>query len=723
MKTLITKLFTALIFIVAVSTSGLSQNQVYWREGFEPNSIPACNLTTVAPTASGGNYFDGNAGTWYGHNVYRTTGTGCPSGNNHLRFRNISGVPVGDSGYVVTPIVNGGIQELHFSRARANRSHTIWVTDDTLATTTNWTPILFTKSSAATVTCVDTTLIIASPTAKRLKISARPGTDTDIDSIWMTSYYKINENYIKGSVFLDINSNGVKDGSDTYFPTIVTSSKSYFARSTLSLKGLFKNKVDSGTYQTSILNRPYYNCVPLFKISTFDSTGQTDSVNFALQPIPNKNDLRVGLFSPSLARLGRPVDYYLGYANIGTTTQNAQVKFLKDSRVTFLSSQPNYTSVSGDTLIWNYPNLQPDSFGLIKIHCKIATPPVAFINDTLLLNAYVAPSTNDETPINNHQLLKQRIIGAYDPNDKQEVHDGNYSLTDLANKESLLYTIRFQNIGNDTAFTVVVKDTLDGKLDINSLQMVSSSHNYKLDIVDNKYLTWTFDNILLVDSNHNEPASHAYIAYRINPKATVVSGDIINNSASIYFDYNPPVLTNVQKTVIGNTSLPVKLQSFTGKLNSNKTVALKWQSATEINMDKYIVEKSVDASKYYVLSNVAAQNKTNAIYQFTDEQVSKGSNYYRLQMIENNGKYSYSNIVVVLLENNSSITVFPNPAKDYINIESKGVKQVTVTDCFGRIVVQLNNITEHQTINTKEWSRGMYILNFDNGERIKIIKE
>ena len=141
------------LFIISIATllgvQSFSQNQVYWKEGFEPSGTPACNLVSTTPTAAVNYYFNGNAGVWYGNNVYRTTGTGCPAGNAHVRFQNISGVT--DSGYLVTPIVDAGINELHFARARASRSYTIWVTNDTLATTTNWTPIVLMKSSASTV--------------------------------------------------------------------------------------------------------------------------------------------------------------------------------------------------------------------------------------------------------------------------------------------------------------------------------------------------------------------------------------------------------------------------------------------------------------------------------------------------------------------------------------------------------------------------------------------
>jgi hypothetical protein len=192
MKKRLQKLFI-LSILTLIGVQSFSQNQVYWKEGFEPNpsdtTLPKCNLFPVAPTVTGGAYFNGNGGSWYGYNVYRTTGStgSCPSGasNNHVRYKNIAGVT--DSGYIITPIVYYGINEFHILRGRASRSYTIWLTNDTLATTTNWTPFALMKSSAATVSCVDTMVLINSVNAKRLKIVGRPGTDTDVDSIWLTS--------------------------------------------------------------------------------------------------------------------------------------------------------------------------------------------------------------------------------------------------------------------------------------------------------------------------------------------------------------------------------------------------------------------------------------------------------------------------------------------------------------------------------------------------------
>jgi len=149
-------------------------------------------------------------------------------------------------------------------------------------------------------------------------------------------------------------------------------------------------------------------------------------------------------------------------------------------------------------------------------------------------------------------FVAQLVTGAYDPNDKQENVAGKIPLAKITSGEDIQYVIRFQNTGTDTAFTVRIADTLDTKLDWNSLQMTAASHAYKMKVDDGNKITWIFDNILLPDSNINEPLSHGYLAFRIKAKTNLSAGDYFQNKASIYFDYNLPIVTNTAITVVSN---------------------------------------------------------------------------------------------------------------------------------------------------------------------------
>ncbi len=143
------------------------------------------------------------------------------------------------------------------------------------------------------------------------------------------------------------------------------------------------------------------------------------------------------------------------------------------------------------------------------------------------------------------------IIGAYDPNDKEGLPLGYKTQRFIEQNQAIDYKIRFQNTGNDTAFTVVLRDTLSDFLDIPSLKIGASSHQYTWSIEGKNVLVFRFDNIKLVDSFRNEAASHGFVTFKINQKKDVVLGSKINNLADIYFDYNAPIRTNKTLHTVG----------------------------------------------------------------------------------------------------------------------------------------------------------------------------
>lgn len=136
------------------------------------------------------------------------------------------------------------------------------------------------------------------------------------------------------------------------------------------------------------------------------------------------------------------------------------------------------------------------------------------------------------------------LVGSFDPNDKTASPEGVGDKHFILPGTPLEYLIRFQNTGTDTAFRVVIRDQLPPQLDPLSLQVLSGSHAYKTDFEPDNVLKFTFDQILLPDSNINEPASHGFIKFRIRPKTDLPIGTKIENTAAIFFDFNDPVYTN-----------------------------------------------------------------------------------------------------------------------------------------------------------------------------------
>lgn len=155
----------------------------------------------------------------------------------------------------------------------------------------------------------------------------------------------------------------------------------------------------------------------------------------------------------------------------------------------------------------------------------------------------------------------QELRAAYDPNDKTPQPIGYGSQHYISNPTPIRYKVRFQNTGNDTAFNVVILDTISSHLDIATLQMQAASHTYNWSLTTGNALRVDFPSIKLVDSTTNEPLSHGFFTYTISPKPNLPLETRIENTAAIYFDYNPPIFTNTTFHTIGENFMPRNIVS------------------------------------------------------------------------------------------------------------------------------------------------------------------
>lgn len=118
----------------------------------------------------------------------------------------------------------------------------------------------------------------------------------------------------------------------------------------------------------------------------------------------------------------------------------------------------------------------------------------------------------------------------------------------------ITYRIGFQNTRKDTVFHVEIRDTLDSNLDGTTLQLVSSSHAMKTTIKDDKYVAFNFNNIYLPDSTVDWANSHGFVEFKVKPKNNLPLGTEIKNRASVYLDYNTPLLTGEVTNIVSNPS-------------------------------------------------------------------------------------------------------------------------------------------------------------------------
>lgn len=216
------------------------------------------------------------------------------------------------------------------------------------------------------------------------------------------------------------------------------------------------------------------------------------------------------------------------------------------------SIQPAQYNPATNQASWVFPKLLLYETKTIEIRSTIDlnAQPGNILTITGDISGDVPP---DPFPGNNHFKCDVLITNSFDPNDKQVNPIGLGQTGVISPADSLLtYAIRFQNTGTDTAFTVVVRDTLDKQVyDLGSIEPLMSSHPYRLDLEQGHILVFTFNPILLPDSSTSQQGSSGYAVFRIRLRAGLPSGTAIQNRAAIYFDYNQPVITNTA----GNTLL------------------------------------------------------------------------------------------------------------------------------------------------------------------------
>ncbi|WP_191906928.1 T9SS type A sorting domain-containing protein [Adhaeribacter soli] len=356
-------------------------------------------------------------------------------------------------------------------------------------------------------------------------------------------------NTVSGNLFIDANGNGVKDTGEKPYQEGIIEINPMMAYAVSDSNGNYLAYLPKGNFNltpsASILN---YTISPQNHSVSFTGTNQTQVKDFGFAPIPNRNDVKITVTAMTPSRPGFPLKYRVTYKNVGTTTLSDSLNLKYDQANLTLGSVSVTPAVhQGNYLRWNYQNLQPNESRNIDLQftVNVSTPR----STVLIAPSYISPFATDHFKANNTDTLRHPVTGSYDPNDKQ-VNLDKLSPTQVNSGQLLGYVIRFQNTGNDTAFTVVVRDSIGDKLQISSFEMLSASHAYTFRILDKGIIEWRFENILLPDSNRNEPASHGFIRYRIKPKSNLKLGDEIKGRAAIYFDFNEPIFTNFALTRI-----------------------------------------------------------------------------------------------------------------------------------------------------------------------------
>ena len=165
-----------------------------------------------------------------------------------------------------------------------------------------------------------------------------------------------------------------------------------------------------------------------------------------------------------------------------------------------------------------------------------------------------------------NSTLEGTVRCAYDPNDKQ-VHPAGYGEAGAIDLDTpfLDYTVRFQNTGTAPAFDVVIMDQLDTDLDPERVEVLGFSHTpTQVAITANGSIQFKFLDIMLPDSATDQLGSQGFIHFRIHLREGLPHLTEIPNTAAIYFDLNPPIITNtVHSTLVDCNTWQPELEADT----------------------------------------------------------------------------------------------------------------------------------------------------------------
>ncbi|MFI5195192.1 MAG: T9SS type A sorting domain-containing protein [Chitinophagales bacterium] len=202
-----------------------------------------------------------------------------------------------------------------------------------------------------------------------------------------------------------------------------------------------------------------------------------------------------------------------------------------------------------------------------------------------------------------------------------------------------------------------------------------------------------------------------------------------------------PALTSLDPTygvIFGQSAtLPVVLVQFLATKNPDATIKLSWATAQEINSSSFDVERSADQGSWEKIGSVKAKGyaSTTSNYTFTDQFPLAGNGYYRLKMIDLDGKYEYSKVVFVTSDNISQpLVVYSNPFSDQIrvkvNVDRSQNLTLVVSDLIGKTYLKQSYHAQagDNLINLAPTgaASGMYVLHIEGNtydQTVKLAKQ
>lgn len=357
--------------------------------------------------------------------------------------------------------------------------------------------------------------------------------------------------------FLDANNNGVKDVGENNFMhgnfvyEINNSGAPINGYSNSGTFLIFDSNSNNSYNLNFVVNQnliSYYSSSGAYTNINIPTGSGTNTYYFPITQLQPYNDLEIFIIPNFNPRPGFSYGNTILYRNNGIqSVPSGTITFTKSPLVTISNISVSGTTSTPTGFNYTFNNLNPSEIRYLYVDMQVPTIPTVNLGD-LLTNSVTIEPLNDTFPLNNAATLSQIVVGSYDPNDKCESHGGKIALNEFSSNDYLTYTIQFENTGTANAEFIRVEDELNPLLNTNSVEMINSSHDYNLKRIGNKLIWYFYDINLPPSTSANPLLGHGFVQFKIKPNSGYSVGTIIPNKADIYFDYNPPIITNTFET-------------------------------------------------------------------------------------------------------------------------------------------------------------------------------
>lgn len=609
---------------------------------------------------------------------------------------------------------------------------------------------------------------------------------TNIDTQTIFTEICSNPNAVTGTITYDSDASGTCDLTDTKIANtrINTASPSFSNRAFSASDGtytVYTNDTSTLTDITPNFSTSLFTVNPSTSVSsTFVGTGNTDVIDFCVTAIlPLRDEVVVYSYTTAASRPGFVTKVRLFYKNNGSTTVSGTVTLnYNPNQVVYNTATvaPDPGATTANSYTWNYTNLLPFETRFIDVDFNINLPGgganAVNSGDLISYTTTITPAVDVDSTNNSH-IFTTVVVNAYDPNDILCFQGDKISIDQVP--DELVYRIRFQNTGTASAVNVVVKTFLDAGLDIDTFTPISASHDYKVQLSNTNKVEFIFENIQLPDSTSDEPASHGWIFYKIKPLSSSVLGDDFDATANIYFDFNPPIITNTfntevaVETTITDSNFEMELinlnldrgtpntKVFTSNINtvtsldvSNKNITdmtgiEDFTALTTLNVNANQLT-TLDLSTNTLLTDLDVQ--TNLL---TDLNVKNGNNTNFTQFtsignpdltcievddalwsttnwtsIDATSNFVNDQAACALLSTETAyiegFRLYPNPATSQINIHTTAASSIIMYDLLGKKILEENLVSGINSIDIKGITSGIYLIKYVVNNQSKTVK-